>query len=754
MGAVWEALLLMSDDRNAQVEELLSEALELPSEQWLAFLDGHCHDPEIRDEVGSLLVHYSVADRSGFLSALALAPMLDAPGPSDEAIIGHQLDDFKILRKIGSGGMGDVYLAEEVPLRRHVALKVLPPTFAHSERRLAWFTSEARAAAKLRHHGIVPVYRFGEAEGRLYIASEYVEGMNLAEHLSAMRRGQAGRRDRTSDEPGSDSAPTVAWDMKKCAGVVETVAEALAYAHAHNIIHRDVKPANILMDTQDRPRLTDFGLAKDLDVQTMSQTELLAGTPAYMSPEQISSEHGDLDHRTDIFSLGTVLYEILTLHPPFGGGIVSQVLHRIMFSEPRRVREMNSKVPRDLETICHKALEKDRKDRYQSAGEMVADLQAFIADRPIPTRPPGFIRRTTRLVRERRALVLACAVGIAALLAGFLLAPRSNEDAKLTVTGEHKGAKVYSRRFDIETRLLEESRYLGTIPLREVPIAPGYYRITVVAEGVGFAEMTRILDEPGKVYELQATILSTEGVVDGMAKFEAGEARLGKPTKLEPGFELRPVSLESFLIDRTEVSNRDYKKFLDANKSHPWPVFWGGKYREAWDGLPVVGVSWYDARAFAEWAGKRLPTDVEWERAARGLDARRFPWENQAASRLEGVNIGKDPKLIWKYAVDRQSLRDYYAKWAVPVDQRVVEPVDCTPEQVLNLLGNVAEWTDSTHFRFVEGQIKPNNYERIIKGGHWGRQPKENWELFSYFTQPVDRRMISIGFRCARSVQP
>ena len=749
---MWEALLLMSDDRNALIEELLSEALELPSEQWLAFLDGHCHDSEIRDEVGSLLVHYSVADRKGFLSALTIAPILDAPDPSDEQLIGHQLDDFKILRKIGSGGMGDVYLAEEVPLRRHVALKVLPPTFAHSERRLAWFTSEARSAAKLRHQSIVPVYRFGNAEGRLYIASEYVEGMNLAEHLSAMRRGQAGRRDRTSDEPGSDPAPTVAWDMKKCAGVVETVAEALAYAHAHNIIHRDVKPANILMDTQDRPRLTDFGLAKDLDVQTMSQTELLAGTPAYMSPEQISSEHGDLDHRTDIFSLGTVLYEILTLHPPFGGNIVSQVLHQIMFSEPRRVRAMNSKVPRDLETICHKALEKDRNDRYQSAGEMVADLQAFIADRPIPTRSPGFIRRTTRLVRERRALVLACAVGITALLAGFLLAPRPSEDATLSVTADRPGAKVYSRRFDIGTRLLEPRQLLGTIPLREVPIAPGYYRIVVVAaNGVDSAEMTRLLDEPGKVYELQATILSTESVVDGMVKLDEGVATLGSKRRKEPGFEERQVLIDSFLIDPTEVSNREYKKFLDANENHPWPDFWGGSYRETWDDLPVVGVTWTDARTYCESKGKRLPTDVEWERAGRGLRGRNFPWEGDAGSLLERANMGKDEKLIWTEKIDSPIFRKLYEESVVPVDHRLM---DCTSEDVLHLLGNVAEWTDSVNFKVVEGRIKVSYYERIVKGANWGSNPRESWDLSSVFRKAVDETLIILGFRCARSVQP
>ena len=750
---MWEALLLMSDDRNALIEELLSEALELPSEQWLAFLDGHCHDSEIRDEVGSLLVHYSVADRKGFLSALTIAPILDAPGPSDEQLIGHQLDDFKILRKIGSGGMGDVYLAEEVPLRRHVALKVLPPTFAHSERRLAWFTSEARSAAKLRHQGIVPVYRFGDAEGRLYIASEYVEGMNLAEHLSAMRRGQAGRRDRTSDEPGSDPAPTVAWDMKKCAGVVETVAEALAYAHAHNIIHRDVKPANILMDTQDRPRLTDFGLAKDLDVQTMSQTELLAGTPAYMSPEQISSEHGDLDHRTDIFSLGTVLYEILTLHPPFGGNIVSQVLHQIMFSEPRRVRAMNSKVPRDLETICHKALEKDRNDRYQSAGEMVADLQAFVADRPIPTRSPGFIRRTTRLVRERRALVLACAVGITALLAGFLLAPRPSEDATLSVTADRPGAKVYSRRFDIGTRLLEPRQLLGTIPLREVPIAPGYYRIVVVAaNGVDSAEMTRLLDEPGKVYELQATILSTESVVNGMVKLDMGNAVLGKKTTSPRGFEKRLVSVDAFWIDRTEVSNGKYLEFVEAT-DHRWPAFLGprSQYDETWDKLPVVGISWYDARTFAEWAGKRLLTDVEWERAGRGLHGSRFPWGDDAGSLSERANMGKHVKEIWDDDFDSPEHRKLYEKSVVPIAQRLM---DCTPEGVLHMLGNVAEWTDSADFNFVDDQFKPKYFDHIIKGTSWGSNPKEDLTLSSHVTRAVDKGLMIIGFRCAKSVQP
>lgn len=761
----------MSDDRTDRIQELLSDALALPRERRAVYLEENCQSQSVRAEVESLLKHSEAADGVAFLSSIALVSAQTAIQGLSEEQIGSVLGDFKIIREIGRGGMGVVYLAEEIPLQRQVALKVLPVGASFLARGVDRFQREARAAAKLRHAAIVPVYRFGESQGVHFIASQYVEGVNLGQWLSEKRlaldldetvgtgpAGSGGSHDATASKSSSRGLGELGrmslTDVKQAAEIIATIGEALEYAHERKIVHRDVKPANIMMDSAGRPLLTDFGLAKDLERTLETQVTAFAGTPVYMSPEQASPEFGKLDHRTDIFSLGVVLYELLTRRRPFGGDTPAQILHGILSTEPAGVRSLNPSVPHDLSTICLKALEKHPDQRYQHAGDMAADLRAFLIGEPVSVRPPGLGRQATRFTRKHRVAVRATAIGIAALILGALYqwvtAPST---ASLSVRANQGVAKVYIRTFDIESRLAGEKKYLGQTPLDGVPIGPGYYRILVDAEGEGFAEMTRLL-EARKFYEETGRIRPTLTVRTDMKFIPGGEAVVGMETKTATGFHARPVMLEAFWIDTSEVSNKAYNDFLVDTSRDP-PPFWGGKYRKKWRDLPVVGVSWTDARDYCEWAGKRLPADVEWERAARGEISRLFPWGNDAGSLRDRANVGKKRMdLIWKSASDDQELRDYYKQSVVSVSDSASVLEDRTPRGLLHLLGNVMEWTDSPHFIIIEGTVQPNLYERVVKSGDWGPHHEDKWNLSSYVSFPIYSKVISLGFRCAKSAEP
>lgn len=773
----------MSDDRTNEIQQLLAEVLELPRAQRGAFLDARCESPRVRGEVDSLLQHYEAAGREEFLSDLVMGPVARLSEGVPEPAIGPVFGDFKMIRELGRGGMGIVYLAEEVTLRRRVALKVLPSISLDSSHSVDRFLREAQAAAKLGHRGIVPVYRFGEFEGRHYIASKYIDGINLGEWLSRKRRAAAQDSDRAEDTqhtaaigaatPFDPAAPASAGssnrkssgiaasgsaDAKESAAIVAAVGEALDYAHKHQIIHRDVKPANIMMDADGTPLLTDFGLAKDLEHAPDPKMTMFAGTPAYMSPEQVSPDVGTLDHRTDIFSLGVVLYELLTQCVPFEGESPAQILVGLASHEPRAVRTLNPKIPRDLATICHKAIAKRPDDRYQRAGDMVADLRAFIAGEPVKARPPGPIRRSRRFLRNHRVAVTGVVMGIVALVSGIQFTRWwLDPAATIVVTAERDGKKligadVYITEMDIMTRLPGDLRRLGETRLTERSLQKGYYRIFVKVEGVGFAEMTRYI-EPRGSYEFKALIRPTRGVTESMNRIPSGMATLGMDTEKGSGFEHRRTRVEAFWIDRTEVSNLEYKEFLDATK-HPWPKFWGRVYHHNWNDLPVVGVTWKDARAYAEWAGKRLPTDIEWERASRGLHGRRFPWGDDAESRTERANVGKGDRSVWNDAMDSVGLRESYEESVVVVEPLPDSSLDRTPERLLHMLGNVMEWTESMAFDVIDGQLKPSYFDRIIKGDHWGRVHDEDFDLTHHVQYPIDAQLISIGFRCAKSVDP
>ena len=357
-------------------------------------------------------------------------PAADGPPPVEA------LGDFHIVREIGRGGMGVVYEAVQLSLGRRVALKVLPFAGALDARQLQRFKNEAQAAAQLHHTNIVPVYAVGCERGTHYYAMQLIEGRNLAEVIGQLQsrqprtkhdtRGPDGALPPTGPElPAPAAASTVlapaaelptrpatrtALFYRTAAQLAAQAADALEHAHQFDVIHRDVKPANLIVDERGNLWVTDFGLAQFHTSQGLTRTGDLMGTLRYMSPEQAAGRHALLDARTDVYSLGATLYELLTLRPMFDGADTQQLLRQILHDEPRRPRAVDRSVPPELETIVLKAVGKNPADRYATAREFGDDLRRFLDHRPILARPPSLARRARKWARRNPTLVGAAVV--------------------------------------------------------------------------------------------------------------------------------------------------------------------------------------------------------------------------------------------------------------------------------------------------------------------------------------------------------
>ena len=308
---------------------------------------------------------------------------------------------YQLLEVLGEGGMGIIWKARREGLDRFVALKRIRSTGQPSPEALARFHREAEAVSHLRHENIVQIYDVGEQDGEPYLALEYLEGGNLARKLSA--------------------GPL---PPRQAAALVETLARAIHHAHQRGIIHRDLKPANILFDESSTAKISDFGLAKQLDEATAhTQTGAILGTPSYMAPEQAEGAHSAIGPAADVYSLGAILYEMLTGRPPFRGPTVLETLAQVRERDPVPPRQLQPGVPRDLETVCLECLQKEPRKRYPSAADLAEDLQRFREGRPVRARRAGFLERLGKWMRRRPALAALGAVStlaLASLFAGSL----------------------------------------------------------------------------------------------------------------------------------------------------------------------------------------------------------------------------------------------------------------------------------------------------------------------------------------------
>ncbi|MBV8295578.1 MAG: serine/threonine protein kinase, partial [Acidimicrobiia bacterium] len=445
-----------SSDREQRLDELIAAFLVAEDEGQP--LDRAALREQHPDLAGELEAFFREHDRVRRLAPpLPLAPTvirlttypeaLDLGGTGGDAETGadpltdqmrvRSFGDYELRRVLGRGGMGIVYKARQISLNRPVALKMLRAGLLATEDDLRRFQNEAEAVALLDHPHIVPILEVGRHEDRHYFTMKLVAGPSLAQRLT----------DFTADP-------------RAAARLVATVAEAVHHAHQRGILHRDLKPANILLDERGQPYVSDFGLAKRLSGDSeLTHSGAIVGTPAYISPEQASGQRGAVTTAADVYGLGAILYALLTGRPPFVGNTIADTLRLVRESPAESPRRFNNRVPRDLETICLKCLEKDPRRRYADAEALTEDLGRFLAGEPIRARHTPAWERALKWARRRPTAASVAAVGLVALVG--LVAGLLGHDASVRAEARREDRRVARRRLEAGDGLLKGREQLA-----------------------------------------------------------------------------------------------------------------------------------------------------------------------------------------------------------------------------------------------------------------------------------------------------
>ncbi|MFN0172948.1 MAG: protein kinase domain-containing protein [Bryobacteraceae bacterium] len=674
-------------------------------------------------------------------------------------MIGHTISHYQILEKLGEGGMGLVYKARDTHLDRLVAIKVLPAEKVADPERKRRFIHEAKAASGLNHPNIVVIYDIDRADDVDFIAMEYVEGTTIAALVHAQR-----------------------LPLDQVLDYGEQIADGLAAAHAAGIVHRDIKPSNLMLTGQGRVKVLDFGLAKlsepgvgeDAETRTLEPGETtltkkgtIVGTVAYMSPEQVEGK--PVDPRSDVFSLGDVLYEMTTGRRAFDGDSAISTMAAILRDSPKPVSTLRPEVPREVERILGKCLQKDPDARYRSASDLRADLAACRAHLATHRRL-GFALTRSRVAVAGLALV-AIAAGawlwvrsaptrwardkalpqISRLaeegnyMAAFLLARQARqvlpEDTRLARLWDDVSTRVNIQStppgadVQIKEYLAPDDQWisLGTTPLERIAV-PRCYVLRFKLTKSGFGSISTARTPSSQIdFSLGPEVEVPEGMVkvpDTVVRGNWGPLEAVEPT----------AQLGEFFIDRYEVTNRQFQQFIDAG-GYQKPEYWKNEFtldgrvlawqeamrhfRDAtgrpgpstWDGgtypagkqdFPVAGVSWYEATAYAEFVGKGLPTVFHWTWAAATWAASSYviPLSNFG---------GAGPAAVGSYR-------------------------GIGPHGTYDMAGNVKEWC----WNQTDGK-------RFTLGGAWNEPTYMSTNIDA--RPPFDRSPVN-GFRCVRYTVP
>ena len=663
-------------------------------------------------------------------------------------MIGQKISHYRIIEKLGEGGMGVVYKAEDTKLKRTVALKFLPPELTRDEEAKNRFIHEAQAASALDHNNICTIYEIDKADdGQTFIAMACYEGETLKDKI------QQGR-----------------LKLEEAIDIAVQTAQGLAKAHRKGIVHRDVKPANLFVNEDGVVKILDFGLVKLAGQTKMTKTGTTLGTVAYMSPEQAKGK--EVDHRTDIWSLGVILYEMLSGCLPFEGDYEAALLYSIVNEDYKPLKNITPNFSSQIQNIIERALKKNPESRYSSAAELSEDLAQVQKEFMVSKRGFTDIRSILRKIRKPivagpAIVVLVALITVAAwinhrwtkigwsrnhalpeivqlveeenYIAAFQLAKEAekyiSEDPLLldlwpqisravSIHTTPNGADVYFRQYETVDR---EWDYLGQTPIDGIRLPLGYFKWKVEKEGYEKIEIAASIPQG----MMQITLDEIVSIPSGMVRVQGGITGVGVTPNLVPF----TVKLDDFFIGKYEVTNRQFKAFVDSggyqNPSYwkhefmkdgktisftqalmefkdatgrPGPANWElGTFPEGKEDYPVSGISWYEAAAFAEFSGLNLPTVFHWFLAADCRSSSKIlPLSNFGDS--GATPVGKHQGLSACGAFD--------------------------------MAGNVREWC-----------FNANGEKRFIRGGAWS-DPEY---MFSQVDakSPLDRSLTN-GFRCVK----
>jgi len=602
---------------------------------------------------------------------------------------------YHIICRIGGGGMAQVYLARHRLHGGLFAVKVLVEYLAQDPRIVARFEQEARMAATLAAHpNIVPIFDIGSGGGLHYMIMQFIPGEDLAGYLR--REGRL--------------------SLPDAANVVAQAAEALSCAEARRIVHRDLKPANMLLDENGRIKLLDFGISRIADfADGLTRPGESIGTPHFMSPEQIRGEACDI--RSDLYSLGVVFFELVSGRLPFEHESATAVQIAHLSTPAPSLLSLDPELPAGCDAMVQKLLAKNPNERYQSTADLIRDLTAHGAHTGPSTLRPRMNPALRQAITKAEAIPLEVATPppTAARPVGqsqpgsagpTVVSPPQSTPASATADASLPGKK--SRSIWVLGALLTALLLVAAVAVYVV-----LHR--------GEAPKANTGSVPGSTQPAPPQVYSDAHgrmLLVSTGSFHFGQKGAG---------DAETIDLPAFYIDETEVSNAEYRRFCEAT-GHAAPQ--NPNYNTHPD-YPVSGVSYEDALAYASWAGKRLPTEAEWEKAARGTDERTFPWGDAA----------------WTTGVPSQ---------LQPVNS---EPERRSPYGAYNMAGNVWEWTASpydpppaeiTKMKEVVRGASFSSTWQVTKGGSFPPGASDNFAISKRRGLPMDARSPLVGFRCAR----